>query len=148
MRHHRPAAVALEFSAQPGPEHNRSGDGHPSADRMHHGGAGEIMEIHSQAWQEMARGTHGRKKAIGPPAPVTEDRIDKTRTADGVKDVAYKPGPADHRAGADRGSAIREGELEEIVCEDGNAGRAVYRGDIDILHEYQTFTGIARQMPA
>jgi hypothetical protein len=42
---------------------------------MHHRGPGEVVKVHAEARQEMIRRSHGREEAVGPPAPVPEDRV-------------------------------------------------------------------------
>ena len=87
---------------------------------------------------------HRREEAVRSPAPVAEDRIDEARDADRVEHVADEPRAADHRARADRRSAVGEGELEQVVRQDRNARGAVRRQDVDVLHEDQALGRIAR----
>jgi hypothetical protein len=115
---------------------------------MHNRGAGEVVEVHSEARQEVAFRAHRGEEAIGTPAPVAKDRIDDAGDAEGIEHVAHEPCPADHRAGADRRRAVGEGKLEEIVRQDRNARGGVGRQDVDVLHENQALGRVAREMPA
>ena len=38
------ATVTLELAAETRPEHDRAGQGDHAADRVHHGGAGEVVQ--------------------------------------------------------------------------------------------------------
>ena len=82
VRQHRAAAVALELATQPRPKQMRAGDGDPAADRVHDGRAGEVVEVHAEARQEVAFAAHRGEEAVRTPAPVAEDRIDEAGDAD------------------------------------------------------------------
>src|ERR1700744_945756 len=79
---------------------------------------------------------------------MTKDRIDDARHADGIDDGADEPRSTDHGSGADRRSAVSEGELEHVVRHDWDAGRAVNRQHANISHENHAFGGVTRHVPA
>ena len=64
VRQHRAAAVTLELATEPRPKHDGAGDGDPAADRVHDGRTREVVEVHSEARQEVTfadpwwRGSH------------------------------------------------------------------------------------------
>ena len=127
VRQHRSAAVALEPAAQPRPEDDRARQRDEAADGVNHGGTGEIMEAGSQPRQEIAGAAHGRQKAIRPPGPVPDDRVDETGNRDAVQQIADEAGAADHRARGDGGAGIGKRELEEPERQEGHAGGLISR---------------------
>src|ERR1700680_2273679 len=61
----------------------------------------------------MTVAAHVCQPAVRPPGPVTDDRVNETRNADAVKQVADETGSSDHRARSDGRAGIGESELED-----------------------------------
>ena len=58
MRQHGSAAIALELASQARSENDGASQGDEPADGMHHRRTGEVVEAHSQRWQEVAIAAH------------------------------------------------------------------------------------------
>src|ERR1700692_2198491 len=122
MRQHRRATVAFESAAEAWTEANRSCQGDKSSDGVNDCGPGEVVEAHSGARPEVAVAAHVGQPTVRSPGPVADDRINETRDANAVQEVADEAGPSDHRTGGDGRAGIGEGELENPNGEERDAG--------------------------
>src|SRR2546423_5991836 len=113
MRQHGPATITFEFAAKSWSEDNGPGQSDESADSMHHGGSGEVMETHAKRWEKVAFTAHQSQPSIRSPCPVSDDRINETGYADRVEQVPNESGTADHRARSDGRASVGKCELED-----------------------------------
>src|SRR6185437_8671652 len=127
MRQHRAPAVTLELPSETRAEHNRSCEGDHAANGVDHSGTGEVMKALSQGGKEAAGAAHGCEKAVRPPCPVADDRIDETGDGETIEKVAYEAGTANHGSGRDRGAGIREGKLEDPEGQEADPGGFIGR---------------------
>ena len=96
------AAVGVEL-ARPGANNGRAGQGHESAHRVHHAGAGVVGRAEDC------------QPAVAIPDPVPVEGVDDGADEEAVGKVGLGLGPLGHRTGHDGGGGAGEHHLEHPV---------------------------------
>src|SRR2546423_7725315 len=92
---------------------------------MDHRRAGEIVEVHSERWQEVSSTAHRHEKSVRSPGPVTDDWINEPGNGKTVEQVAHKSGAANHGAGSYGRAGIGKGKLEKPEGQESHAAGLV-----------------------
>ena len=122
VRQDHPRATVLGELADPGAEHDRSGERGEAADHVHHAGAGEVDGAVAEA--DVAAES---AEPAAAPDPVAEDGVDDRSDEECVDDEGRELPALGHRAGRDGRRGVHEDHLEEEEADDddvvGTAGQ-------------------------